>query len=80
MWKCMECGRKFRTAKAVERAANNGCPKCGGVDVDLDVDSGSEAPRSGMPVPDPRSPVPEEGAITDPTEPPTPFGPGSDRL
>jgi predicted nucleic acid-binding Zn-ribbon protein len=34
MWKCLECGRKFKTAKAAERAANNGCPKCGGVDVD----------------------------------------------
>jgi len=37
MWKCLECGRKFRTANAAERAANNGCPGCGGVDIDLDV-------------------------------------------
>lgn len=36
MFKCMECGRKFRTTKAAERAANNGCPGCGGVDIDLD--------------------------------------------
>lgn len=32
---CLECGKKFRTAGAAERAANNGCPKCGGVDIDL---------------------------------------------
>ena len=37
-WKCQECGRKFRTTKAAERASMNGCPKCGGVDIDLDVD------------------------------------------
>jgi hypothetical protein len=42
MWKCLECGRKFRTANAAERAANNGCPGCGGVDIDLDVDKRSE--------------------------------------
>lgn len=35
MWKCQECGRRFRTAKAAERASNNGCPGCGGVDIDL---------------------------------------------
>jgi predicted nucleic acid-binding Zn-ribbon protein len=39
MWKCQECGRKFRTAKAGLRAANNGCPGCGGVDIDIDSDS-----------------------------------------
>jgi hypothetical protein len=37
MWKCLECGKKFRTVKAAERAANNGCPGCGGVDIDVDV-------------------------------------------
>ena len=36
-WKCQECGRKFKTTLAAARAANNGCPKCGGVDIDLDV-------------------------------------------
>jgi len=36
MWKCLECGRKFRTVNAAEKAANEGCPDCGGVDVDLD--------------------------------------------
>ena len=35
MFQCMECGRKFRTVKAAERACMNGCPKCGGVDIDL---------------------------------------------
>lgn len=34
---CQECGHKFRTIKAAERAAfgPNGCPKCGGADIDL---------------------------------------------
>ena len=34
---CMECGHKFKTIKAAERAAfgPNGCPKCGGSDIDL---------------------------------------------
>lgn len=35
---CQECGRKFRSVKAAEKAAekaaNDGCPKCGGVDID----------------------------------------------
>ena len=34
---CQECGHKFRTVAAARRAADRGCPKCGGVDVDLDV-------------------------------------------
>lgn len=33
-FKCMECGRKFRTVKAAERASYNGCPGCGGSDID----------------------------------------------
>src|SRR5262249_20784568 len=36
-FKCLECGRKFKTVRAAERASMNGCPKCGGVDIDLDV-------------------------------------------
>jgi predicted nucleic acid-binding Zn-ribbon protein len=36
MYVCLECGRKFKTTAAAERAADRGCPKCGGVDVDLD--------------------------------------------
>jgi hypothetical protein len=35
----MECGRKFRTIKTAERAVSNGCPNCGSVDVDIDVDA-----------------------------------------
>lgn len=35
MFSCMECGKKFLTVKAAERAADRGCPKCGGVDIDL---------------------------------------------
>lgn len=32
---CMECGHKFRSAKAAERAYfGSGCPKCGGADFD----------------------------------------------
>jgi predicted nucleic acid-binding Zn-ribbon protein len=33
----MECGKRFRTARAAERVSYNGCPKCGGVDIDIDV-------------------------------------------
>ena len=36
-FKCYECGRQFKTVKAAERAADRGCPKCGGVDIDLDT-------------------------------------------
>lgn len=32
---CLECGRRFKTTAAAERAAYNGCPNCGGVDIDL---------------------------------------------
>lgn len=39
MWKCLECGKKYRTARAAERAARDGCSNCGGVDIDLDVDT-----------------------------------------
>ena len=39
MWICLECGRKFRTTKAAERATSEGCPGCGGVDIDLDTDT-----------------------------------------
>lgn len=39
MFKCQECGKKFRSVDAARRASENGCPKCGGVDIDLDVDA-----------------------------------------
>lgn len=31
---CQECGKKFSTVKAAEKAASVGCPKCGGCDID----------------------------------------------
>lgn len=36
-WYCQECGYKFKTAKAAERASfgDRGCPKCGGSDIDM---------------------------------------------
>jgi hypothetical protein len=40
----MECGKKFRTTKAAERAANDGCPGCGGVDIDIDVGNRKAGP------------------------------------
>lgn len=62
MFKCMECGRKFKTAKAAERAAfgDRGCPGCGGSDIDLDpgtktrplfLPNGSIDPRVHAPAP-----------------------------
>jgi ssDNA-binding Zn-finger/Zn-ribbon topoisomerase 1 len=35
-WKCQECGKRM-TLKAAERAmlGPNGCPKCGGSDIDM---------------------------------------------
>lgn len=35
-WQCLECGKKFASAAAAEKAAfgDNGCPKCGGSDID----------------------------------------------
>lgn len=47
-FKCMECGKKFRSAKSAENAANNGCPKCGGVDIDADYEA---KPPASAPVP-----------------------------
>lgn len=39
MFAYQECGRKFRTVKAAEKAAfgDSGCPGCGGSDIDLDM-------------------------------------------
>ena len=33
-FKCMECGRIFRTVRAAEKASYDGCPNCGGSDID----------------------------------------------
>lgn len=35
MFACLECGRKFKTDGAARRALDNGCPNCGGCDIDL---------------------------------------------
>ena len=35
MYQCLECGRRFRTAGAAEKAFLSGCPGCGGVDIDV---------------------------------------------
>jgi hypothetical protein len=42
IFQCMECGRKFYTAKAAERASfgDSGCPGCGGSDIDIYVPGG----------------------------------------
>lgn len=32
---CMECGHQFKTTSAAEKATMNGCPGCGGMDIDL---------------------------------------------
>jgi predicted nucleic acid-binding Zn ribbon protein len=33
---CQECGRKFKSTAAAEKASYNGFPKCGGTDIDID--------------------------------------------
>ncbi len=33
----MECGKKFKTVAAAHRAVSNGCPKCGGTDIDIEM-------------------------------------------
>lgn len=33
-WQCMECG-KLLSSKGASKAMSEGCPKCGGVDIDL---------------------------------------------
>jgi len=35
LFKCQECGQKFYTLAAAERAHNTGCPKCNGKDIDI---------------------------------------------
>jgi DNA-directed RNA polymerase subunit RPC12/RpoP len=36
-WVCLECGRKFRSAEAAERASLLGCPNCNSSDIDLNT-------------------------------------------
>jgi predicted nucleic acid-binding Zn-ribbon protein len=38
MFRCLECGKKFRTTAAAQRAVDQGCSGCGGSDIDLDTD------------------------------------------
>jgi predicted nucleic acid-binding Zn-ribbon protein len=45
-FQCRECGKKFKTAQAAENASYNGCPKCGGCDIDVDTDPPAR-PRQG---------------------------------
>ena len=44
LFACQECGKKFKTVKAAEKAAWSGCPKCGGLDIDLYVPK-TETPK-----------------------------------
>lgn len=37
LFECQECNKKFYTVKEAEKAANNGCPGCGGSDIDIFV-------------------------------------------
>ena len=39
LFMCLECGKKFYSAKSAERASmgNDGCPGCGGSDIDIYV-------------------------------------------
>ena len=36
-FRCMECSQKFYSVRSAELASYNGCPKCGGCDIDLNV-------------------------------------------
>jgi len=33
----MECGKRFESVEAAERATYSGCPVCGGSDIDLEL-------------------------------------------
>lgn len=47
-FKCQECGKKFKTTAAAEKASNDGCPKCGGVDIDVDEIVACSAPLAAL--------------------------------
>lgn len=36
-FECLECGKKFYSVSAAEKASNDGCPKCGGSDIEIYV-------------------------------------------
>jgi len=48
---CQECGHKFRTVKAAERAMFGaaGCPKCGGSDIDLSAQAANDQSQASRP-------------------------------
>ena len=60
-FKCMECGEKFPTTMAAERAVMFGCPNCGGTDVDLDTGDDTATTIPIRP-PDPPDNGPDEAA------------------
>ena len=41
-FECLECGRKFYSVKAAEKAADDGCPGCGGCDIEIYVGGGKK--------------------------------------
>lgn len=51
MYVCLECGKKFKTEKAAEKAVDDGCPKCGGTDIDLEVTSDVSRGYQDQPLP-----------------------------
>lgn len=59
MFVCLECNRKFKTVKAAEKASCNGCPGCGGVDIDV----AAHAPKEPVPV-KPVNPKPAAGQVS----------------
>lgn len=34
-FECLECGKLFYSAISAKRAANKGCPSCGGSDIEI---------------------------------------------
>lgn len=60
-FECMECGKLFYSTKAAERASfgPNGCPGCGGADIDIHVPDGYYPPEDYQPAPEPTEPVAE---------------------
>ena len=45
-WRCQECGYTFRSVKTAEKASfgDDGCPGCGGSDIDMSLPVGTPAP------------------------------------
>lgn len=51
MFACQECGKKFKTVAAAQRAMNDRCPRCGGYDIDLDPSARPSARPAAKPTP-----------------------------